>query len=572
MIAPVHTIPDKCVACYKCIRECPVNAVRIVNEKAAVVACRCVGCGHCVQACPTGAQVVRDGMARARVTLACNPGRTYLSLAPAYAGEFADMSEDELLDGLLRLGFAGVSEAALGAEMVTAATERFLAEASDGVYLSSACPAAVDYVRKYAPHLVSHITPVVSPMIAHARLLREHYGNDIKIIFAGPCIAKKGEADTYGDTVDAVLTFDELRAMMAEAAAGTPERSAGEHSFVPCRAGIGALYPLEGGMIAGFGDDSEAVERMAFSGLDTIREVLSDPDLDRHEGKVFLELLACRGGCIGAPSQQRRVSLLGRRRAVALGCRTDGPRREYPPVDLGVNFVSDPQTRSSDYSEEKVADALAAIGRKRPEDEFDCGACGYASCRDFAAALVEGYVDGSLCAVHMRRMAHDRAADLLHKIPSGAVIIDSDLKVVDMNRAFAAALGENTLSVYDICPGMAGADIKNFCSFENLFRTVLATGEELRERKVGERGRSWLLSVFNIQAGRQVFGVLQDLHETAVRKDWILDKTREVIRNHMATVQEVAGLLGENAAYTDSTLRSIVDAFGNVEEEEPKGE
>ena len=216
--------------------------------------------------------------------------------------------------------------------------------------------------------------------------------------------------------------------------------------------------------------------------------------------------------------------------------------------------------------------ALRSIGKTTPEDELNCDGCGYDTCRDFAVALLEGRAEDNMCASYMRRVAHDKATVLLQKIPAGVVLVNDELKIVDMNRAFAASMGEDTLGVYDVFPGMAGAPLKAVCPFEGLFRTVLATGEEIKERRIKENGRSWLLSIYNIQPQKQVFGLLQDLREMNVQKDWMLEKTREVIRNHMTTVQKVAGLLGENAAYTDATLRSIMEAYGKEEEAETEDE
>lgn len=211
MLRPVYTEPENCQDCYKCIRECPVKAIRIENNKASIIAERCVYCGHCTQVCPTGAKKIRDGLTRAKLVVSKHPGKMYMSLAPSYVSEFGDIPVGRLISAIKRLGFAGVSETALGAELVTAETERFLAAAPEGVYLSSACPVVVDYIRKYAPELTANITPIVSPMIAHAKILKELYGDDIKIIFAGPCIGKKSEADTYGGLVEVAITFKDLR-------------------------------------------------------------------------------------------------------------------------------------------------------------------------------------------------------------------------------------------------------------------------------------------------------------------------------------------------------------------------
>lgn len=572
MLRPVYTEPENCQDCYKCIRECPVKAIKVEDNKASIIAERCVYCGHCTQVCPTGAKKVRDGLTRAKLVLAKYPGKVYLSLAPSYISEFTDCETSRLIDAIKGLGFAGVSETALGAELVTAATERFLETAPKGVYISSACPVVVDYIRKYAPQLTDHITPIVSPMVAHAKMLKELYGDDIKIIFAGPCVGKKSEADSFGDLIEVAITFKDLRLWLERE--GMETSGSGSSGFIPYRSGMGSVYPLEGGMLAGFKSHGSKAARMAFSDLTSIKGLLAGLDTQPCNDTIFLELLACKGGCINGPAGLNNTSLAIKHYTVSINCNDSEPanKPDFSKIDLSINFVPDPQNSRTEYPEYKIKEALSAVGKTTAADELNCSSCGYDTCRDFAVALLEGRAENNMCASYMRRVAHDKATVLLQKIPAGVVLVNDELKIVDMNRAFAASMGEDTLGVYDVFPGMAGAPLKAVCPFEGLFRTVLATGEEIKERRIKENGRSWLLSIYNIQPQKQVFGLLQDLREMNVQKDWMLEKTREVIRNHMTTVQKVAGLLGENAAYTDATLRSIMEAYGKEEEAETEDE
>lgn len=572
MLRPVYTEPENCQDCYKCIRECPVKAIKVEDNKASIIAERCVYCGHCTQVCPTGAKKVRDGLTRAKLVLAKYPGKVYLSLAPSYISEFTDCETSRLIDAIKGLGFAGVSETALGAELVTAATERFLETAPKGVYISSACPVVVDYIRKYAPQLTDHITPIVSPMVAHAKMLKELYGDDIKIIFAGPCVGKKSEADSFDDLIEVAITFKDLRLWLE---CENMEISGNDNSgFIPYSSGMGSVYPLEGGMLAGFKSHGSKAARMAFSDLTSIKGLLAGLDTQPCNDTIFLELLACKGGCINGPAGLNNTSLAIKHYTVSINCNDSEPanKPDFSKIDLSINFVPDPQNSRTEYPEYKIKEALSAVGKTTAADELNCSSCGYDTCRDFAVALLEGRAEDNMCASYMRRVAHDKATVLLQKIPAGVVLVNDELKIVDMNRAFAASMGEDTLGVYDVFPGMAGAPLKAVCPFEGLFRTVLATGEEIKERRIKENGRSWLLSIYNIQPQKQVFGLLQDLREMNVQKDWMLEKTREVIRNHMTTVQKVAGLLGENAAYTDATLRSIMEAYGKEEEAETEDE
>lgn len=566
MLRPVYTKPENCQDCYKCIRECPVKAIMVEGNKASIIEERCIYCGHCTQVCPTGAKKVRDGLTRAKYTLERYPGKVYMSLAPSYVSELGDIPVSSLISAVERLGFAGVSETALGAEIVSAATERLLDDSRNKVHISSACPVAVDYIRKYASAYTANITPIVSPMLAHARILKEVYGKDIRVVFAGPCIGKKSESDNFGDLVDVAITFKDLvQWLHAEDLYPTAE-DVGEGRFVPYSARKGALYPIEGGMSAGLKKLQGRVHHMSFSGLDSIKDVLTGLDADALDTPVFLELLACSGGCVNGPARLAPVSMARKRYDVINKCEDGELQMDFSHIDLKAKFVPESCQVRHHYSEQEIKEALEAVGKTSPQDELNCSSCGYDSCRDFAIAMLDGRAEDTMCASYMRRIAHDKATVLLQKIPAGVILVNSELKVVDMNRTFAEYSGGDTLSIYEIMPGMAGADVGKVCSLESYFRTALATGEELRERRIMFDGKIWLLSIYNIQPRRQVFGLLQNMHEPAVRQEWILEKTREVIRNHMTTVQNVAGLLGENAAFTDSTLRSIIAAYDDRQE------
>ncbi len=574
MLRPVYTEPENCQDCYKCIRECPVKAIKVEDNKASIIEERCICCGHCTLICPTGAKKVRDGLSKAKYLLGRYPGKVYLSLAPSYVSEFGETSVSELIAAIKSLGFEGVSETAIGAELVSAATERHIKESEEVLHISSACPVIVEFINKYAPDYTSNITPIVSPMLAHAKMLREIYGDDIKIIFAGPCIGKKSESDSHNELVDVAITFSDLYEWLKRDTNYNSAKSTtkADDIFVPYPSRSGALYPVEGGMLLGLKKSKNPVHYMAFSGLSAVKDVLDGLNNRKFKEPVFLELLACSGGCVNGPAKLNKSSVAGKRYDVIEKSEKGETSRDFSNLDLSIAYVSDSKESAHNFPELAIKEALASVGKLSQQDELNCSSCGYDSCRDFAVAMLEGNAESNMCASYMRKIAHDKATVLLQKIPAGVILVNSYLKVVDLNRNFAIYMGEDTLSTYDLLPGMSGASIKKICPFETYFETVITTGEEIRERRINKNGKIWLLSIYNIQRHRLVFGLLQDLHEPAVRKDWILEKTSEVILNHMTTVQKVAGLLGENAAFTDSTLRSIIEVYADEIKETGKGQ
>lgn len=560
-LKPIYTEPDNCQDCYKCVRECPVKAIQIENNKAYIIEKRCIYCGHCTQVCPTGAKKIRDGVSRVRLALQNYP-RVILSLAPSWVSEFEDVEARQLIAAIRKLGFMAVSETAIGAELVSERTTGYLEQSAPGVYISSACPVVVEYIRKYSTEHIDAITPLLSPMLAHAKILKQHYGNDTKIIFAGPCICKKLEADNFRDLVEVAITFKDLKGWL-EKEKIAPELlpTSEEDHFVPWSAGLGSLYPIEGGMLPGVKEEKKKIIKMAFSDLSNIKDVIKNLNTHRDRDSIFLELLACKGGCINGPAKLSQNSLAIKRYNIQKHrpLAAEGEADDLSGIDIGCRFET-ASCANAQHTEEEVKQALSAVGKNSPEDELNCSGCGYDSCRDFALAMLEGRAEENMCVSYMRKVAHDKATVLLQKIPAGVLLVDHELKISDMNSFCANLLGEEVKLVYEACPGLAGVELEEVCTFSDLFRAVLTTGKEIRERQLRDRDKIWLLSIYNIQPHRLVFGILQDLREPYVRQEWMLEQTREVIRKHMATVQEVACLLGENAAYTDATLRAVMQA------------
>lgn len=560
-LRPVYTEPENCQDCYKCIRECPVKAIRIQNNKAYIIAERCIYCGHCTQICPTGAKKIRNGVPAVKALLRQN-AKVILSLAPSYVSEFSGIPVANLIRAVKELGFSEVSETALGAELVSDAVNSYLLNSPAGIYISSACPVIVEYIRKYSPEHLPALTPLLSPLLAHARLLKKTYGEDTKVVFVGPCIGKKVEADNFKDLVEVAITFRDLRLWLDEEGISLAEPAGAEDMrFAPYTSGKGALYPVEGGMLAGIGGDDKKIIKMAFSGMENVRDVIRNLHRDERKDSLFLELLSCKGGCINGPGKLSPSSLALKRYDIT---RSADLEQEIPlqgVPDLSVIYRADPQEENENYTEEQLLQALSAVGKTSAADELNCSGCGYDSCRDFAKALISGRAEENMCVSYMRKIAHDKATVLLQKIPAGVILADADLKIVDMNRFAAVLLGEETTLVYDASPGLQGVSLEDVCSFSGLFGAALSTGREITERQIREDDKIWVLSIFNIQPHRLVFGLLQDQREPYGKNQWMLGKTEEVIRKHMETVRQIACLLGENAAYTDASLKAVMEVL-----------
>ena len=558
----IYTEKNNCQDCYKCVRECPVKAIRVEDHHASVIGENCIYCGHCTTTCPVEAKKVRNDLDRARFLIHNYP-RVIASVAPSYISEYSAVSKSEMAAMLQELGFWKVSETALGAEMVSAESARYFEKQTGGVHISSCCPVVVEYIRKYYPKHTSKIMPYDTPMLSHGRMLKAKYGADVKVVFIGPCIAKKKEAEENRGVIDAALTFKTLNAwfnnaeLLPEDVADIPAK------FEPECAGDAALYPIEGGMIKGMQKVTDLDEEtsVTFSGLSNVKKVLDELDTYPAEGKLFLELLACEGGCVNGPGAKETTTLLGKRQHIIADHKN---RAAYcsnsTATSTWINRYDYIQPVAKVYYDTDVVDeTLRSIGKFAGEDELDCGGCGYQSCRAFSMAILEGKAERNMCVSYMRRVAQDKASVLLHRMPYGVVMVDEHLKIIESNQVFAKLLGEDIELAYEAKPGLCGADLKKVLPWHAFFDRFIDSDESQMERDLHMDDKMYNLSVFTIQKDRIFCGILRNLGMPELKRDEIVKRTHEVIQENLSTVQQIAFLLGENASKTESILNSIVN-------------
>jgi len=519
-----------------------------------------------VAICPTGAKKVRDGISRAK-QLIKGKKEVYVSLAPSYVAEYGCDSPGPILEAINKLGFTGTSETALGAQEVSKQVGNYLNIRQSGAYISSACPVVVELIRKYYPQHSMAITPYMSPMLTHARMLKQWYGNEIGVVFIGPCIAKKSEADA-SDLVDVSLTFKELNDWLkSENISISNTQTSNKHSFKPFQAREGVIYPLDGGMVETIKQEKNSGDStfMSFTGQNMVRNVLDNLDTLGKDAPLFLELMACETGCLNGPGMSNTHDIAGKHLNIRTNyatCQNASCQQKKTEQVFNIerDFFYINTVEEKQYTAEEIKEALHSIGKNNVSDELNCSGCGYDTCRDFAKALLSGKAETAMCVSYMRMVAHHKATILLQKIPSGVVIIDDQHKVVEMNASFAKLMGTETELCYEANPGMRGADLNKLGSFSKLFKTALLTGKEYYDLPVMENDKNLQLSIFNIQKHKLVTGIIQSAQQPEFRKDIVERRTREVIKKNMETVQKIAFLLGENASFTDSLLNSILDA------------
>lgn len=565
---PVYTLSNECHDCYKCIRECPVKAIKIENGHASVIGERCIACGNCVKACPSNAKRVRTDIDKAKNLIRAKKD-VYVSLAPSWSGVF-EINEEKMVSVLKKLGFKGVSETALGAQEVSIKTAEMLNNAEKGLFISSACPVIVNFIRKYHPEYAACVTPVGSPAMTHAKMLKEQYGENISVVFIGPCIGKKMEADEF-KMFDVALTFAELRLWLNDEAVDISSLPANpENRFVPKTAYEGSLYPIDGGMnetIRKIGVKPE-VQLMDVSGLLSFERALNQLNPEKLDKVIFVEALSCEGGCVAGPcisTEKAGISIVS-------DVLSNVKRREIVPkvpqtvVDMAI---VPKKVVTSEYPIEDILKTLKKIGKHSVDDELNCGGCGYATCRDLAKALLDGDAETSMCVSYMRKIAMRKAAAMLRCMPSATVMVDSNMNIIEANDAFMKMFTGDMYEVFKARPdGVTGAAIDRIVDFADIFKTILDTGKDLHKERYPSKNRLYDISAFTIEENEIVGAVITDVTQTESNREKISQKAHEVISKNISIVQEIACLLGEHMVETETLLSSIANDFDDKDESE----
>ncbi len=562
----VFTNKARCRDCYRCLRVCPVKAIRMENGQASVVAERCIACGTCIRECPQHAKTYRSDLERA-VRLVRESKNVAVSLAPSFVALYAPWEQKRIPSALRALGFTHVSETSIGAYPTAQATAAIAAREPDRPHLCTACPAFVTYIEKYRPELVAALTPISSPMIAHARLLRKKLGATAKVVFIGPCVAKKAEADRpeLAGLIDCVLTFEELQEWFDRE--GIKLDRLEESRFDEEPAGDARFFPLPGGLTrtAALGADALVADIVAVSGFEDVRRLLDG--ITKTSGPRLVEPLFCNQGCVYGPAMPATRPLLSRRDGVlsyATAAPGTLPGAREADSDTSARFTSDNKDEDIEITEEKIRKVLEATGKAAPEDQLNCGACGYPSCRDKAIAVIRGMAEAEMCIPWMRRLAEQRTDRIIETSPNGIVICDEQLRIISMNPTFRrfftcseAALGKHISYLIDPEP----------------FEKVLTGAEPLVEMTV-RHDRYNLVTheiVYPLRDEKQLVGIFVNITIAQKSREQLEDlrlqtvsQARELLTHQVAMAQQMAKLLGESSArgeqLVENLLKLVTDA------------
>ena len=516
----VQTIPDSCRACYTCVRECPAKAIRISSGQAEVLVERCIGCGNCFRVCSQSAKQVYNSIGEVRELLNSDASVAAI-LAPSFPAVFDETGYRRVVGMLRVLGFKTVHEVAFGADLVARRYRQLMTDYPKRRFIATTCPALVEYVQRFHPALAGYLAPVVSPMLATARVLRSMHGQALRIVFVGPCIAKKAEQDPdRPHEINGVLTFIELQQMLD--AEGISPESVIRSEFDDPPASQGALFPISRGLLqaADISEDLMAGEVVSADGRRDFAEAIKELESGALDARL-LEVLCC-DGCIMGPGIQNDLPLFHRRSLVSRYVRrryaeigNDSPEKwadRFAGLDLSRRFPAReyPMKRPT---EEEILDILRRMGKSGPTDELNCGACGYETCRDHAEAVWLDLAESEMCLPYTieqlrRTLAElDRSREELAGVQ--AALIQSE-KLASMGQLSAAIAHEinNPLGVVLMYAHMLQED----CPADSAMREDLKTIAEQTDRC-----KKIVASLLNFARQNRVMHQPVDINEVAER-------------------------------------------------------
>ncbi len=555
MVSCLTLKKSNCKNCYKCIRHCPVKSIRFSGNQAHIIEDECILCGQCFVVCPQNAKQIVDETEKVKVLIQSGDP-VYVSLAPSFIANYQGIGIRGMRKALRELGFADVEETAIGATIVKNEYETMLADGTRDVVISSCCNSINLLIEKYFPSLLPSLADILSPMQAHCSEIRRRVPN-AKTVFIGPCVSKKEEAQRYDGIVDAVLTFEELTNwLQAERIPLEPDMDADEASRA-------RFFPTTGGILKTMAQNTPGYTYMALDGVENCIAALREVQ-NGGIHKCFIEMSACIGSCAGGPVMEKyhRAPVLDYIAVANYAGVRDFEVEQPDSLALKKSFAPI-EVHTQKPSEIEIVEILRKMGKTRPEDELNCGSCGYNTCREKAVAIYNGKAEISMCLPYLKDKAESFSDCIVNNTPNGLIVVNDALEVQQINEAArkimnirraSDVLGDQLIRILDPTPFLKVLETK--CGIRDS-RTYLAEyGKYVEQTIVYDVTYHMLVCIM-----RDV----TDEENEREKKESISRQTVEiadkVVDKQMRIVQEIASLLGETAAETKIALTKLKESI-----------
>ncbi|NFB33164.1 PAS domain S-box protein [Clostridium botulinum] len=559
-----------CKNCYKCLRSCPVKAIKFKNHQAKIEMERCILCSRCVLVCPQNARKVVNYLDKVKKALN-EKKKIVASIAPSFMGNF-NVSHGKIIASLKTLGIKYAEETALGADMTTRLYKSFLKENKQDYYITTACPSLNLLVEKYYPELVKYMLPFMSPMACHGKILKKVYGKDSFTLFIGPCTSKKAEHENYNfeNSIDAVLTYEEYLTLLKENNISMENLDPLELDNRSLE--LGSYYPIDGGIISNLKDElkDKNIKSFYVDGVYACMDIFESIKKG-HIKNSFIEASACVGSCIGGPEvitnnheyynklEKVQNYIEDRQNYIEFYKNKTDKQNDLKNFNLNFHrgFVDKSINKEIQY-EEQIKNILKSMGKYSKEDELNCGVCGYNTCIDKANAILEGMAEPDMCLHFMRSKAENISNIIFENTVNCIIMVDDKLNIIEINPA-----AEKTFMLEK---SLVKNKPINFLISEEDFVKVKESKNNILGKKITihNYGLVFIESIIFIEKQSIFLLSLTDITEKEKNKKKLktlkessFSAAEEVIEKQMRVAQEIASLLGETTAETKITLTKL---------------
>lgn len=545
---------SNCKNCYKCIRNCPVKAIRFSGDQAHIIADECILCGRCFVVCPQNAKEIVSEVEKVKVMI--QSGEPVIaSMAPSFIANYDGVGIDAMREGLQKLGFADVEETAIGATMVKTDYERLVHEKQKPVIISSACASVNLLIQKHYPELIKYLADTLSPMQAHCRDIKRR-NPEAKTVFIGPCVAKKDEAQRYPGIVDAALTFEELTEWLEKENIQLEKKT--DHN----PESLARIFPTVAGILRTMKDRNPEYEYVAVDGIENCIAALEDVAAG-HVSNCFMEMSACKGSCVNGPVMEKYHPWFI---TDYLSVTRYAGDKDFPVEQPEISELSrryDILEGMKDMpTERKIQEILSKMGKKKPSDELNCGTCGYDTCREKAIAIYQGKAEIEMCLPYLKEKAENFSNIIFDNTPNGLLVLNERLEIQQINPAACRIMNIRRPS------DVLGSQIVTLLDPKPFLDALESRKSVFQCAYLAEYDRYVEEQVLYDQSYRMLFCMLEDVSDEAAEREKKAEMRRQttevadkVVEKQMRIVQDIASLLGETAAETKIALTNLKESM-----------